>query len=148
MPFWVDRTRRLRRHLSSLEVWELERFGRTGLGIVTRQPLAVLTTTGRRSGLPRKTPVAVTPFAGGYLLGGGAGGQTATPDWVFNLRATPLATLTFGPEDSRTMTVEEPIGTTRDAAHAHLLSTYPSARRYEEWSGRPLPLFLLRPTDE
>jgi deazaflavin-dependent oxidoreductase (nitroreductase family) len=147
MPFWVDRTRRLRHHLSRIEVWELERFGRSGLGLVARQPVAVLTTTGRRSGLPRKTPVAVTPFDGGFLLGGGAGGQRATPDWVLNLRATPVATLTFGPKDSRAMAVEEPVGPAREVAYAHLLSTYPSARRYEQWSGRPLPLFLLRPAD-
>jgi deazaflavin-dependent oxidoreductase (nitroreductase family) len=145
MPFWVDRTRRVRHHLSRLEVWELRRFGRSGLGLATRQPVAVLTTTGRRSGLPRSTPVTVLPYEDGYLVGGGAGGQTATPDWVLNLRAHPTATLTFGPRDSWTMSVEEPTGSARDAAYASMLARYPSARRYEEWSGRPLPLFVLRP---
>ena len=145
MPFWVERTRRLRHHLSRLEVWELERFGRSGLGFVTRQPVAVLTTTGRRSGLARKTPVTVTAYEDGFLVGGGAGGQKATPDWVWNLRATPVATLTFGPHDIRTMAVEEPDGEAREAAYAHMLSAYPSARRFEDWGERPLPLFIFRP---
>jgi hypothetical protein len=82
MAWWIDRTRRLRHHLSRLEVWELERFGRSGLSVVFGHSVAVLTTTGRRTGRTRKTPVTYLPYEGGYLIGGGAGGQKATPDWV------------------------------------------------------------------
>ncbi len=91
MPWWIERTRRLRHHLSRLEVWELERFGRSGLSVASRQSVLVLATTGRRSGLTRKTPVTYLPYEDGYLIGGGAGGQKATPDWVLNLRASPRA---------------------------------------------------------
>lgn len=144
MPWWIDRTRRLRHHLSRLEVWELERFGRSGLSVFTRQSVAVLATTGRRTGALRKTPVTVTPFDGGYLIGGGAGGQKATPDWVFNLRATPRAQLTIK-RVVHDMHVEEPTGEARGRAYAHMASTYPDVTRFEEWGGRPLPLFICRP---
>src|SRR5690349_9763897 len=139
MPWWIDRTRRLRHHLSRLEVWELERFGRSGLSVVSRQSVAVLATTGRRTGVVRKTPVTVTPYEGGFLIGGGAGGQKATPDWVHNLRATTRAQLTIK-RVVHDVVIEEPTGEARERAYAAMVAAYPGAGRYEKWSERPLPL--------
>jgi deazaflavin-dependent oxidoreductase (nitroreductase family) len=144
MPWWIDRTRRLRHHLSRLEVWELERFGRSGLSVISRQSVAVLVTTGRRSGAVRKTPVTITPYAGAFLIGGGAGGQKATPDWVYNLRATPRARLTLR-RVAYDCDVEEPTGEERDSAYRAIVSKYPEVGRFEAWGERPLPLFILRP---
>jgi deazaflavin-dependent oxidoreductase (nitroreductase family) len=145
MPWWIDRTRRLRHYLSRLEVWELERFGRSGLSVVSRQSVAVLATTGRRTGVTRKTPVTITRYEDGYLIGGGAGGQKATPDWVLNLRATPRASLTIR-RRRLDMSVEEPTGDARARAYDFMVSNFPEAARYEQHGGRPLPLFVLRPT--
>jgi deazaflavin-dependent oxidoreductase (nitroreductase family) len=45
-----------------------------------------LTTTGRRSGQPRRTPVGIVPGdAGTWLIGSGEAGRS----WVANLRADP-----------------------------------------------------------
>lgn len=142
MPWWIDRTRRLRHHLSRLEVWELERFGRSGLSVVSRQSVLVLATTGRRSGRTRKTPVTFLPYEDGWLIGGGAGGQKATPDWVFNLRATPRASVTID-RVVHEVVVDEPTGVERDRAFETLATRWPSIRRYEDWGARPLPLFVL-----
>ncbi len=144
MPWWIERTRRLRHHLSRLEVWELERFGRSGLSVASRQSVLVLATTGRRSGLTRKTPVTYLPYEDGYLIGGGAGGQKATPDWVHNLRSTPRAAVTVQ-RVARDVLVEEPTGADRERAFETLAARWPSVRRYEDWGGRPPPLFILRP---
>ena len=105
--------------------------------------MLVLATTGRKSGLTRKTPVTYLPYDGRFLIGGGAGGQKATPDWVLNLRALPKATITVN-RLAQSVTVEEPIGPDRDRAFAALAQRWPSVRRYEQWGGRPLPLFILR----
>lgn len=145
MPWWIDRTRRLRRHVSRLEAWEVERFGRSGLSVVSRQSVGVLTTTGRRTGAARKTPVACMPYEGGYLIGGGAGGQKATPDWVHNLGTNPQAELTIH-RRTRAVSVEELTGQARRRAFDAMVACHPGARRYEAWSGRPLPLFVLRPS--
>ena len=54
--------------------------------IRTRIPvgsMALLTVTGRRSGLPRTTPVTLTPYRDGWSLGSPFG----VVDWVKNLRA-------------------------------------------------------------
>ena len=143
MPWWIERTRRLRHHVSRLEVWELERFGRSGLSVAFRQSVAVLTTTGRRTGHERRTPVAYLPYEDGFLIGGGAGGQKATPDWVHNLRATPRATLLIDRREFA-CSVEEPAGEARVKAFDALAARWPEVRRYEVWSERPLPLFVLR----
>jgi len=145
MPWWIERTRRLRRHLGRLEVWELERFGRSGLSVVSRQSVLVLATTGRRSGQTRKTPVTYLPYEGGFLIGGGAGGQRATPDWVYNLRAGGPTRVTVN-RVAHEVTIDEPTGAARDRAMATMLAAHPSISRYEQWGDRPLPLFVLRPT--
>lgn len=144
MPWWIERTRRLRHHLSRLEVWELERFGRSGLSVISRQSVAVLVTTGRRSGAARKTPVTVTPYENGFLIGGGAGGQKATPDWVHNLRAHPHAQLIIK-RVVREVVVDEPGGADRERAYAAMVAVYPEVNRFEKWGERPLPLFVARP---
>ena len=143
MPWWIERTRRLRHHLSRLEVWELERFGRSGLSVASRQSVLVLATTGRRSGLTRKTPVTYLPYGDGLLIGGGAGGQKATPDWVHNLRASGRARVTID-RVARDVAVSELTGDERQRAFAALVERWPSIRRYESWGGRTLPLFVLR----
>jgi deazaflavin-dependent oxidoreductase (nitroreductase family) len=144
MPWWIDRTSRLRRYVGRLEVWELERFGRSGLGLTFRQQVAVLTTTGRRSGVARRTPVAYMPYGDGYLIGGGAGGQKATPDWVHNLRATPRASLLIDKVEVP-CDVTEPTGEERAHAFDAMAARWPGVRRYEKWGQRPLPLFVFRP---
>ena len=53
-------------------------------------PMALLTVTGRRSGFPRTTPVAVAPLGDGWRLIAAYG----IVDWVHNLRAVGKAELT------------------------------------------------------
>ena len=106
--------------------------------------MLVLATTGRRSGRTRKTPVTYLRYGDGWLIGGGAGGQKATPDWVLNLRASPRASVTID-RVVHDVVVAEPIGADRERAFDTLVARWPSIRRYEEWGGRSLPLFVLRP---
>ncbi len=53
-------------------------------------PMALLTVTGRRSGLPRTTPVALAPHPSGWRLVAPFG----VVDWVKNLRAEGTAQVT------------------------------------------------------
>jgi deazaflavin-dependent oxidoreductase (nitroreductase family) len=113
------------------------------LSVVSRQSVLVLATRGRKSGLTRKTPVTYLPYEDGFLIGGGAGGQKATPDWVLNLRANPRAQITIG-RTTHDVTVDEPTGEARERAYAALATKWPEVKRYEQRGGRPLPLFILR----
>lgn len=85
---------RILRHLDDL-VGRLSR-GRTSAPEVLAG-LAVLdvTTTGRRSGLPRTSHLIAVPFGGSLALLGTNFGQESTPAWVLNLEADPHARLTY-----------------------------------------------------
>jgi deazaflavin-dependent oxidoreductase (nitroreductase family) len=56
-------------------------------------PVVELTTTGRRSGLPRTSHLVAIPHEDGLGVIGTNFGQRQTPDWVRNLEADPHATV-------------------------------------------------------
>ena len=58
-----------------------------------RYHILLLTTTGRRSGLPRVTALTFMPMDGSFVVGAGLGARS---DWYQNLLAKPAATLQIG----------------------------------------------------
>jgi deazaflavin-dependent oxidoreductase (nitroreductase family) len=54
-----------------------------------------VTTTGARSGKPRRVPLYGIPINTDLALMGTSYGREATPGWVYNLEANPEATVTF-----------------------------------------------------
>jgi F420H(2)-dependent quinone reductase len=142
----ADRLRPVRRIVGRVEAAQVRRFGRSGTSLVWRVPVLVVETTGRRTGRRRSTPLAFVDLGDGtLLLAGGAGGQTATPDWVANLRAEPSCQVVLRRRRSP-MTATELEGTARDDAWRRVVAATPNVERYAERSGRHVPLFLLRPT--
>jgi deazaflavin-dependent oxidoreductase (nitroreductase family) len=67
--------------------------GRLSLTGTVGMPLLLLTTTGRRSGRPRVTPLIYAEDGDGFLVVGSNWGQRDHPAWALNLRATPEAEL-------------------------------------------------------
>ncbi|MEU6318441.1 nitroreductase family deazaflavin-dependent oxidoreductase [Streptomyces sp. NPDC047009] len=59
-------------------------------------PSVILTSTGARSGLPRRTPLACVPEeSGSWLLVGSNFGRTGHPAWTANLLARPEAEVSW-----------------------------------------------------
>jgi len=56
-------------------------------------PVIDVTTTGRKSGLPRTSHLIAVPYGDTLALLGTNFGQPSTPAWVLNLEADPRATL-------------------------------------------------------
>jgi deazaflavin-dependent oxidoreductase (nitroreductase family) len=56
-------------------------------------PVLHVTTTGRRSGLPRTSHLIAVPYDETLALLGTNFGQPSTPAWVLNLEANPRATV-------------------------------------------------------
>lgn len=68
--------------------------GRTTLSeALAGLPVLVVTSTGRRSGMPRETQLLGIPVGDTVALIGTNFGQTPTPGWVLNLEADPRATV-------------------------------------------------------
>ncbi|WP_327085094.1 nitroreductase family deazaflavin-dependent oxidoreductase [Nonomuraea sp. NBC_01738] len=108
-------------------------------------PALILVSTGAKSGLPRRTPLACLPEAdGGLLVVGSNFGLPAHPAWTFNLLAEPRATVSFRGRDL-SVTAALLTGDERALAWPGLLELWPVYARYTEKSGRELRVFRLTP---
>src|SRR5688572_28770949 len=62
--------------------------GRVSVLDIAGLPSLSLTVPGRKSGIPRSTPLLCVPYQGASLIAGSYFGGPRTPIWVANLRAT------------------------------------------------------------
>ncbi|MFI7403512.1 nitroreductase family deazaflavin-dependent oxidoreductase [Streptomyces sp. NPDC049541] len=103
-------------------------------------PGVILTTTGARSGLPRRTPLACMPEEGGWLVIGSNFGRTDHPAWTHNLLARPDAEISWKGQDipvrARLLEGEE-----RAAAWKALLAFWPPYATYQARVEREIRVF-------
>jgi len=120
--------------------------GRTTLaGLSAGIPILTITTTGRRSGLPRTMPLLGVPIGDDLALVGTNFGREHEPAWVGNLRADPRAAVEYRGTridvTARDATPEEHAAVLREAAHI-----YPGYAAYQERiSAREIPVLVLTP---
>jgi deazaflavin-dependent oxidoreductase (nitroreductase family) len=108
-------------------------------------PVVLLTTTGRKSGLPRTTMLA-TPIEENdrLVVIASNGGDERHPDWFLNLLANPdvevmLRGLTR-PMRARVASSQE------KAEHwPRAVAAYPAYARYQGWTDREIPVVILEP---
>lgn len=144
----MDVLRRAVIHLNHAHAWAYARTrGRVG-GRVGGHPVLLLTTVGRRSGAPRRTPVQYERVDGDVILVAAAGGAPAPPAWWRNLEADPQVTVQIGAEvrATRAVTVGE---RERRELWPRLCERNPALERARRRAGRDLPLVrLLDAVDE
>ena len=118
--------------------------GRLTLLMLAGLPELMLVVPGRRSGLPRSTPLLYVPHPRGHLVAGSNWGDPKPPAWVANLRAADRATVTI---HGRTTTVvpRQVRGPEREQIWAHMLRTWPNYAKYAQRTTREIPVFLLEP---
>jgi deazaflavin-dependent oxidoreductase (nitroreductase family) len=118
--------------------------GRWSLLRLAGLPGLMLTVAGRKSGLPRSTPVLFVPYGDSQLVAGSNFGGPKQPVWVVNLRAAGRATVTVD-GTSRDVVAHELAGEEREAAWAQMLQTWPNYAKYAERTSRVIPVFRLDP---
>ncbi|MET8802871.1 nitroreductase family deazaflavin-dependent oxidoreductase [Streptomyces sp. NPDC004546] len=107
-------------------------------------PGVILTTTGARSGLPRRTPLACMPEDDGtsWLLVGSNFGRPGHPAWSHNLLAHPDAVISWKGRDvpvtARLLTGQE-----RARAWTALLEFWPPYATYQARVTREIRLFRI-----
>jgi len=123
--------------------------GRVTILDIAGLPNLMLTVKGRKSGVPRTTPLLCVPNESGYLIAGSNFGGEKKPVWVVNVRAAEEKAELVGVRfDGRTQQagVRELTGAERDRAWEHMIETWPNYARYAERTDRIIPVFLLDPT--
>jgi deazaflavin-dependent oxidoreductase (nitroreductase family) len=107
-------------------------------------PGLVLTSTGARSGLPRRTPLACMPEEDGrsWLLVGSNFGRTAHPAWTANLLAHPDAEVNWKGRDIP-VTARMLSGKERAAAWQAALAFWPPYATYQARLEREIRLFRI-----
>ncbi|MEV3968078.1 nitroreductase/quinone reductase family protein [Streptomyces sp. NPDC050698] len=107
-------------------------------------PGVVLTSTGARSGLPRRTPLACMPEDGGrtWILVGSNFGRPGHPAWSHNLLAHPDAEISWKGRDVP-VTAVLLAGEERAAAWRALLAFWPPYAAYQARVEREIRVFRL-----
>jgi deazaflavin-dependent oxidoreductase (nitroreductase family) len=130
-------------------VWVDTRLQRVTKGRVTVLDIAglpnlALTVPGRKSGIPRTTPLLCVPHEGGWLVAGSYFGGPDMPLWVGNLRAASTARVRCDAREHE-VTWREVEGEERAAMWQVMLRTWPNFATYEERTSRVIPVFYLQP---
>ena len=134
------------RHSVRLGAWLLRRTHGRFTRLWHRRAL-VLTTRGRRSGLPRTVVVQYFPDGRDMIVVAANSGMPSHPAWYLNLTADPRARVEV---DGRTVQVRaEQLPAAEAAAWwPRVLETAPDYARYPERTDRPLPLLRLVAVDD
>ena len=105
-------------------------------------PILLLTTTGRRSGRARTTPLLYMPRAGELVVVASNGGRPETPSWWLNLVADPSCTVQVK-GDAFPARAELLTGEARAALWPDLTEFYPGWAHYTTLTTREIPVAVL-----
>ncbi|MFE5035345.1 nitroreductase/quinone reductase family protein [Streptomyces sp. NPDC056683] len=105
-------------------------------------PGVILTSTGARSGQPRRTPLACMPSGDGWFLVGSNFGRTGHPAWTYNLLHRPDAEISWKGRDIP-VTARLLDGPERADAWQRLLEFWPPYAAYQKRVDRQIRVFYL-----
>jgi deazaflavin-dependent oxidoreductase (nitroreductase family) len=123
--------------------------GRVTILDVAGLPNLMLTVKGRKSGVPRTTPLLCVPYEAGNLIAGSNFGGEKKPVWVVNVRAAAEKGERVGVRVggvTQQATAREITGPERDRLWDHMIKTWPNYARYAERTDRIIPVFYLDPS--
>lgn len=104
----------------------------------------LLTTTGRRSGEPRTTPLIYAPAGDAYVIVASKGGSDEPPAWYLNLSDDPEVEVQVKSDRftayARTAGPEE-----KPALWEKMVAEWPSYDDYQQKTDREIPVVVLEP---
>jgi deazaflavin-dependent oxidoreductase (nitroreductase family) len=116
------------------------KIGRTMSG----NPILLLTTTGRKTGKLRTTPLMYIHKNNEYLIAGSDGGADQNPTWLSNLNSKAEATIEV---NGKTIKVKAIItsGDERDTLYENFKAMWVNFVEYEKKTTRKIPVVRLQP---
>ena len=120
--------------------------GRTSLSsLLTGVPVVVLSTTGAKSGLMRRSPLFSLIDEERFILIASSFGRKNNPGWYYNLLANPQASLVYKGKSGEYL-AREAEGEERERYWHEAIQQYPGYRNYAQWaSHRRIPVIVLEP---
>jgi deazaflavin-dependent oxidoreductase (nitroreductase family) len=117
------------------------KFGGTVVGL----PVALVTTTGRKTGKPRTVPVASFEDNGDVLVIASYGGNSQHPAWFNNMMAKPEVTVQVGGRvyPARAEVVSGP---ERERLWKMVVDRAPNFAEYQKKTTREIPVVRLKAT--
>ncbi|MGH3002669.1 MAG: nitroreductase family deazaflavin-dependent oxidoreductase [Gaiellaceae bacterium] len=105
-------------------------------------PIVLLTTTGRRSGKRRTTPLCALPDGDDFAVIASFGGLDTPPSWWLNLEHDPHAIIQVG-SASRRVTAHTTSGDERARLWAEVTARAPGYLGYARRTAREIPVVVL-----
>jgi F420H(2)-dependent quinone reductase len=117
--------------------------GRVG-GRMAGMPVLLLTTTGRRSGKSRTTPLLFVRDGHAWVVVGSNGGSDYIPAWWLNLRSNPDGQVEVGRERIPVVAHKASAGE-RARLWPEFTSQYAGYAKYAARAPREIPVVILEP---
>jgi F420H(2)-dependent quinone reductase len=121
------------------------RSGGEGLGGTFQKiPVALLTTTGRRSGQPRVSPLYFLRDGDRVVVAASRTGSDKNPMWYLNLKANPKVSVQIKKE-VLDLTARDATDDERARYWPQLVEMYPTYNDYQSWTDRMIPIVICDP---
>jgi len=107
-------------------------------------PVLLLTTVGRKTGLPRTTPLMYIRDGEGYVITASNNGRDNAPAWLYNLQASPQVEIDL---PGKRLKATASLATTaeKDRLWPILVAQAPFFDDYRKKTSRQIPMVMLKP---
>jgi F420H(2)-dependent quinone reductase len=131
--------------MSRANTWIFKKTGgRLGDKFLRGAPVGILTTTGRKSGEPRESPLLFLQEGRRIILVASQGGRANNPMWYLNLKANPAVTFQTKHEVLR-LSARDATDAERDEYWPKLDAMYPDFENYRSYTDRKIPIVICDP---
>ncbi len=117
--------------------------GRLG-GKFGNAPVALLTTTGRKTGEPRVSPLLYLREGNRVIFGASRGGSDKHPLWYLNLKANPKVSVQIK-DEVLSLTARDADAAERAEYWPKMVAMYPTFDDYKSWTDRVIPIVICDP---
>ncbi|HET6154245.1 MAG TPA: nitroreductase family deazaflavin-dependent oxidoreductase [Marmoricola sp.] len=137
--------------MAAVNVWLFRRTGgrigshwRIGAGFRNPVPICLVEHIGRKTGLPRTTPLVYLADGPDVVVVASQAGRPENPMWFGNVRANPDVTVQIG-RIRRSMRARVAGEAERAELWPRLVALYPDYDSYQSWTERVIPVVVLEP---
>lgn len=139
---WMSRTNAWAYKATNGRIGGRWRLGSQRFGEVPQ--IGILTTTGRKSGLPRESPLLFLREGDRVVVVASHGGRADNPMWYANLKANPAVSFRIRDEVLQ-LRARDATEAERDEYWAKLDAMYPDFADYRRWTDRQIPIVICDP---